>query len=86
MSAKNEGLFAPLHFYETAIVAVFFYQIFVLPSLNNPALVHHADKVGVADSAQPVRNHQRSTLFHQPLKCLLYLLLALGVEGGSRLV
>src|SRR5947209_449916 len=58
----------------------------MLADLDDTAAVEDADKIGIDDRRQPVRNHDRRTTAHQRSQGGLYLALALGIERRGRLV
>ena len=54
--------------------------------LDDPAMVHHEDTVGLQDGREPVGNYDRRALAHQPVERLLHQRLAFRVERRGRLV
>ena len=54
--------------------------------LDEAAALEHEDAVGVADRAQPVRDHERGAADEQLVEALLDGALRLGVERARRLV
>ena len=55
-------------------------EAFVGAFLDDAALVHHQDAVAGEHGREPVRDHQRGALRHQPLERGLHQRLALGIE------
>ena len=54
--------------------------------LDDAAFVHHQDAVAGQHGREPMRDHERGALRHQPLERGLHQRLALGIERGGRLV
>src|SRR5215207_4991125 len=54
--------------------------------LDKPALVEDEDAVGGPDGGEPVGDDERRAAPHEAIERLLHGALALGVEGGRRLV
>ena len=54
--------------------------------LDNVALVHHQDAVAGEDGREPMRDHQRGALGHQPLERGLHEFFGLRIERGGGLV
>ena len=61
-------------------------QFFVSARLNDLTIVDDEDLLAVANSAQPVGDHDRSSTFHCPIEGLLHYLLTLLVESRRSLV
>jgi hypothetical protein len=61
-------------------------QLIVRPLLNDRAIGHDGDIVGVPDCRQSVRNHNGGAIFRDAVERLLHHLLRLGIESASCLV
>ena len=62
------------------------HQLVVRALLDEAAALEDDDQVGVADRAQPVRDHERRAALEQLVEVLLDRALGLGVERARRLV
>jgi hypothetical protein len=54
--------------------------------LDDAAFVHHDDPAGGAHGGEPVCDHQRGAVLHQPLERVLDQAFAFGVERGGGFV
>ena len=54
--------------------------------LDDAAAIHHQDTVAGQHRRQPVRDHQRGAIAHQPFERRLHQLLAFGIERRGRFV
>jgi len=61
-------------------------QIAVRPALDDRALLHHADEVGVLDRGKPMSDHQRRSVLGELRERVLYEPLGVGVEGAGGLI
>ena len=63
-------------------------QLVVRTLLKDLALAHYYDLVGVSDSGESVGNDNAglSRALHEGVEGLLYLVLALGIQGACRLI
>ena len=55
-------------------------------ALDNLAVAHHQNAVGVADGAQAMRHHKARTAGHKLVECRLHLQLGAGIDARRRLV
>jgi hypothetical protein len=62
------------------------HELLIHALLDDAALVHHHDSVGVPDCGQAMRDNERGAIPHQLLKSLLDSQLSLGVDVGRGLV
>ena len=54
--------------------------------LDDAALVHDQDTVGLEDGCQPMGDDDRRAALHQPVECRLHQCFAFGVERGRGFV
>src|SRR5436309_1529711 len=54
--------------------------------IDHSALVDDHDAVGLLDRCQPMGDHKRGPLVHEPVERLLHGKLALGIERAGRLI
>ena len=62
------------------------HQFIMVTLLNDSAVFHHQDMVGVPDGGKPVGDDKAGTAFHQGIHCLLDFKLRAGVYTGSCLI
>ena len=71
---------------ELVILALLFQQLVVCAALDDAAVVHDHDHIGVADGGQAVGDHEDRAAFHEGVHAGLDDLLGAGIDGGSGLV
>src|SRR5262249_2549030 len=83
---RRLGLAGELGLVKPAIEPVMGEKLGVLAALDDAALVHHGDEVGVDDRRQAMCDDHRGASLHQRLQRRLDMPLAFVVERGGRLV
>ena len=71
---------------EVVVEALTLHQLVVRALLDEPSLLEHRDRVGVADRAEPVSDDHGGALFEHPVEVALDRRLGLGVESARGLV
>jgi len=71
---------------ERGIATSLVQQLAMAPPLDDAALVHHTDQIGIDDRAQTVGDHQHRVSPLKALDRLLHQPLALGIQGTDGLI
>ena len=86
LSCPGAGLAAELALVEAAVQAALGQQLRVRADLDDAALVHHDDAIGVQDGGQPVRDDHAGAAAHELPQRILDQVLALAVERAGGFV
>ena len=79
-------LFSKLPTYQLVIITFLLQKLEMFSLLDDLSVLHHKDKVRIADCGKTMGDQERSSSFENLICSLLNQLLGLGINGGSGLI
>src|SRR5690242_10741076 len=71
---------------QVMVESLLLHEIVVRSLLDDRAFFEHENDIGVADGAEPMGNHERSSSFEDLIEVSFHVLLGFGIEGACRFV